>query len=474
MTDLGRYKRLIKLGAAAIILGIEIYAYWFMWIRYINNMIEFPYWRRGNWLILAVYACFLTFFMLTYGGLKIGYLKTGNLIYSNILAIIVVNVISYLQLALIDKLFHSPYYFVLLTLFDALVVSLWVLIFQMVYRSLFPPRALVIIYGDKGVYSIINKVHSRQDKYTIGGAIDIRRGTEVIKQKILRYQGVIIGDIASHERNEILKYCYEKNIRVYTMPKISDILIRSSQQLDLFDTPLLLSRNDEIQVEALVLKRIFDLVFGCFFLVLSLPLFLIFGIMIKLTDGGPVFYRQKRLTCGGKEFMILKFRTMRVDAERDGIARLSSKGDSRITPVGRFLRSTRLDELPQLLNIIWGDMSIVGPRPERPEIAAEYEKEIPEFKLRLKMKAGLTGYAQVYGKYSTTPYDKLKLDLTYIRYFSIWLDIKLLLKTPKILLIRESTEGIEEGDVTALQRDRKRLKQEVYGKTENLEETVKE
>ena len=168
------------------------------------------------------------------------------------------------------------------------------------------------------------------------------------------------------------------------------------------------------------------------------------ALSIYLTDRGPVFYKQTRLTKGGKEFQICKFRTMIQNAEEKSGARLASEHDDRILPVGHFLRRTRLDELPQLLNIWKGEMSLVGPRPERPELAAEIEKEIPEFCYRLKMKAGLTGYAQIYGKYNTTPYDKLKLDLTYIRNYSFLLDLKLILMTPKIMMLKESTEGIQE------------------------------
>ena len=156
------------------------------------------------------------------------------------------------------------------------------------------------------------------------------------------------------------------------------------------------------------------------------------------------------MTVGGKEFFVYKFRSMRVDAEKDGVARLASNGDNRITPVGNFIRKVRLDELPQLFNIIKGDMSIVGPRPERPEIARQYEAEMPEFQYRLRVKAGLTGYAQIFGKYNTTPYDKLKLDLYYIQNYSLMLDVKLMVQTVKILFMKESTEGIANGNITAI------------------------
>ena len=175
------------------------------------------------------------------------------------------------------------------------------------------------------------------------------------------------------------------------------------------------------------------------------------SIAIKAYDGGPVFYKQCRLTKDGKTFMVHKFRSMKVDAEKDGVARLSTGDkDDRVTPIGHFIRKVRLDELPQLLDILKGDMSIVGPRPERPEIAAQYEKELPEFALRLQAKAGLTGYAQVYGKYNTTPYDKLQMDLMYIAKPSFIEDLRIIFATIKILFMPESTEGISEGQTTAM------------------------
>ena len=198
------------------------------------------------------------------------------------------------------------------------------------------------------------------------------------------------------------------------------------------------------------MKRVIDIVVSLIAAIILSPVFLITAIAIKATDHGPVFYKQVRLTKDGKEFKILKFRSMRVDAEKDGVARLSTgENDSRITPVGKIIRACRVDELPQLFNILIGDLSIVGPRPERPEIASQYCEEMPEFALRLQAKAGLTGYAQVYGKYNTTPYDKLTMDLMYIAHPSIVEDLKIMLATVKILFLPESTEGIAEGQTTA-------------------------
>ena len=263
-----------------------------------------------------------------------------------------------------------------------------------------------------------------------------------ISDRMAEYDAVIIGDMPSHERNLILKYCYEVGVRSYSVPKISDVLLRSSDELNLFDTPLLLSRNIGLSIEQQWMKRVEDIIIACMMLILFSPIFLIAAIGIKCTDHGPVFYKQERLTKDGKHFMIYKFRTMVVDAEKLSGPVLATEKDPRILPVGRLLRATRMDELPQILNILRGEMSVVGPRPERPELSAEIEMKIPEFCYRLKVKAGLTGYAQVYGKYNTTSYDKLKLDLMYIRQYSLLLDMKLILMTPKIMLMKESTEGV--------------------------------
>lgn len=219
----------------------------------------------------------------------------------------------------------------------------------------------------------------------------------------------------------------------------------------MFHLPMLRLQRYAASPEYLFIKRALDIAFSTIALIVSSPVFVITAIAIKAVDGGPVFYRQRRLTKDGKLFDVLKFRSMRVDAEKDGVARLSTgEKDDRITPIGRIIRKCRIDELPQLICILSGDMSIVGPRPERPEIAMEYEKELPEFALRLQAKAGLTGYAQVYGKYNTTPYDKLQMDLMYIAHPSIIEDFKIVFATVKILFMPESTEGIEEGQTTAM------------------------
>lgn len=443
MKKFEKYKRLIKVIFSVVLIAILAGIYGMIWIGWYNKIIWAPFFRRGNWMMIFIYAILLIFFMNTYGGFKVGFLKKGNLIYSQILAVLFTNIVTYFQITVQDKRFTTPVPLGVNIALSVVAILVWTLIFQWIYGLIFPPRRMLLISGDYSDYHLLEKMNAREDKYIISQIINYKEGMEKLIPQIDQYDGIIVGDMPSHERNLIIKYCYAKQIRTYSVPKISDILLRSSVDLNLFDSPLLLSRNTGLAIEQMFCKRLIDVVFSLLGLVISAPFFLLIAISIKLTDRGPVFYKQTRLTKDGKTFEIYKFRTMIQNAEKYSGAVLASEHDPRILLVGRLLRATRLDELPQIFNILKGEMSIVGPRPERPELAAEIEKEIPEFSYRLKVKAGLTGYAQVYGKYNTTSYDKLKLDLTYIRNYSIFLDLKLIFMTPKIMLLKESTEGVK-------------------------------
>ena len=441
-----QYKRVVKFLGSVVIVLLELILYYYVWMNYYNRNMTIAFWRRGNWLIIGEYLVLLLLLHRTYGGLKVGIYKYWNLVYSHMISLIGVNAFSYVQVVLFDKKMHNPTALIILTIVDFLVVMVWALAFKKVYAFLFPRKQLLLVYGDKSMFHLMGRIDSREDKYEIAKTISIDEGLGTIIGQAGEYDGVIIGDIPSEKRNELMKRCYAGNIRSYTVPKISDILLRTSVELNIFDSPLYLSRNIEgLPWDQQVLKRIEDVLVSGLMLLITSPFFLIIAFLIKCTDHGPVFYTQTRLTLNGKEFPIYKFRTMVVDAEKKSGPVKAGDKDPRILPVGHFLRATRLDELPQLLNILKGDMSLVGPRPERPELASIITKNIPEFEYRLKVKAGLTGYAQIYGKYCTTSYDKLKLDLTYIRNYSIWMDLKLILMTPKVLFMKESTEGFEEG-----------------------------
>lgn len=457
LKDYGQYKRIIKFISSFIIVAVQVLIYYYVWMYYNTEVVRYPFFRRGNWLMAALYGVLLMFFLRMYGGFKISYLRKGNLIYSQILSAVIVNIITYLQIALLDKKFQNPMVFVAMTAADVVVIVIWAYVFQYVYSRMFPRKKMLLVYGERPAFHLMDKINSREDKYELAGAIPYTCGVEKIVKMMKDYDAMIIGDMPAHERNLLMKLCFGEGIRTYTVPKISDILLRSSSELNIFDSPLYLSRNDSLLIEQRIMKRFVDVAFSVFGLMISSPLFLIFAVAIKMTDGGPVFYKQERLTIGGRHFWIYKFRTMIQDAEKKSGPRLAGEKDDRILPVGHILRRTRLDELPQLINILKGEMSLVGPRPERPELAAEITRDIPEFEYRLKVKAGLTGYAQIYGKYNTTPYDKLKLDLTYIRNYSMLLDLRLMLMTPKIMLMKESTEGIAEGEESMVSNEELRL-----------------
>ena len=454
-TNREQYRRLVRSIAVFVILVMESFVFRYVWNNYYSKGLWLePFYAKGNIFIVVVYAVFMLFFMSIYGGFKLGYIKRGNLIYSQALSGLCANAVIYLQIVLLYRRLPDIRPLLVMTVTDIVIITVCSSAFDRLFTHIFPPREMLLIYDEYPVDLLWGKVESRKDKFIIKEQISVKETIDVIHNKIMEYiqGGVLLGDIHAADRNQILKFCYEHSIRVYLTPKISDIIVRNAEALHLFDTPLLLCRNYGLNIGQRIMKRTLDLIAGILLLIVSSPFMLITAIAIKAYDKGPVLFKQKRLTIGGKEFYVYKFRSMIVNAEKDGVARLATSGDKRITPVGKIIRATRLDELPQLFNIIKGDMSLVGPRPERPEIAKEYEKEIPEFAFRLKVKAGLTGYAQIYGKYNTTAYDKLKLDLMYIESYSFISDLKLILSTLKIMFMKESTEGIDEKQTIAIHK----------------------
>jgi exopolysaccharide biosynthesis polyprenyl glycosylphosphotransferase len=451
------YKRLIIFILAAGLILAQAVIFYYVWYHFYRALIFKPFWRKGNWVLVGIYALMYGLFCQMYGGLKVGYLKRVDVFYSLALATICTNFVEYFQITLINRWFLSPWPLVRMTVVQLLVDVAWIFASRYIYSRIYHARKLLVIYGDRQPGDMIQKMNSRRDKYQISGIVHISVGEEEIHRQMREYDGVIIWDLPSQIRNQYLKYCFRHSIRCYLSPKISDIILTGSERIHLFDTPLLVSRNMGLAWDQRVAKRALDILVSGLGLIVTSPLFLLISVLVKAYDHGPVFYTQDRLTLDGREFKICKFRSMCVDSEKQG-ARLASKHDDRITLIGRVLRNLHLDELPQLFNVFRGDMSLVGPRPERALIAKEYEKEIPEFSYRLKVKAGLTGYAQVYGKYNTTPYDKLKLDLYYIENYSFFLDIKLILMTIKIFFQKEVSEGVDDKQANALKdsvRDKK-------------------
>lgn len=448
-----QYKHLLNLAANCIMLALEAVMFGYLWYEIYYPMLEKANrpWHRGNWAVIGIYMLILYFFTRTFGGYRIGYLRITDICLSQILSIFCANVIGYLQVCLVANDYMPAHPMLMLTGTELLVILPGVYLVRFIYTRLYPPRKMIVIYGEHSPQELIDKINARKDKYNVCATASVYLGYEELYLRILEYEAVVLCDLPTSMRNPILKFCFDQNKRTYITPKISDIILTGTEQIHLFDSPLMLSRNRGLPIEQRFVKRAMDIVLSLIAIVISSPVLLLIGLSIKLYDRGPVFYTQERLTRDGEVFRIIKFRSMRMDSEREG-AQLARKDDDRITPVGRIIRRTHFDELPQIFNILKGEMSFVGPRPEREIIAKEYETVIPEFSFRLKVKAGLTGYAQIYGKYNTTPYDKLKLDLTYIENYSFWLDIKLMLMTFKIIFQKENTEGIDKKQKTAIRR----------------------
>ena len=437
-------------SSVIVLFGLLTAAFAWMWYSYYSIEIVMPFYRRGNWAMIGIYSILVWLYFKTFGGIASGYLKRTDMFLSQIVSVVAVNVTAYLVVSLVGRRFMPLAPDIVLTFADLGIISLWTLVSSKVLFMLCPPRKLVIVHGDSRAADLVLKMSSRVDKYMICEAVSISEGEKLIREIILTYEGVIFCGVPEDMRDSLLCFCYENSLTAYISPDVSDILIRGAEDIRLFDTPLILCRGFGITPEKLFLKRCFDIVFSAVMLVVLSPVMLIAALAVLICDGAPVIYKQKRLTRDGKIFDVYKFRSMVRDAEKNGIPQLSAGNDSRVTSVGRILRKFRIDELPQLVNILKGDMSVVGPRPERPELAAEYEKEMPQFRYRLKVKAGLTGYAQVTGRYDTSPADKLKMDLMYIENYSFLMDLRMILMTVKAVIFPagSSTGSPEDSDKT--------------------------
>lgn len=423
-----------------LVLTLLYYAVW----RYGYQDVNFPqYLGFGKYVLMGIYGILTAILFNSYESFQFGYMRLTEIVLSQWLSLLIVNFITYFQLSLIANVLIPVWQMLVLLVLQAIVAVLLPYIYSAIYHRLYSAHKMAMIYGSNSAVALKLKMESRPDKYRIQKLVSCELEFDEIIAQIKGFDSVILNDIPAQIRNDILKYCYENRVRTYVTPKISDIVVRGATPICLFDTPLLLVRGAGLTFVQRLLKRTMDIVLSLLAMIVALPIMLIIAVAIKLDDGGPVFYKQDRVTIDGKVFSILKFRSMIVNAEREGKSQPATDNDPRITRVGKFIRATRIDELPQILNILKGDMSVVGPRPERVEHVEEYSKEIPEFKYRLKVKGGLTGYAQIYGKYNTSAYDKLRLDLMYIENYSVLLDIKLILMTLRILFMKESTEGFD-------------------------------
>ena len=428
--------------------------YYFLWYFAYDVPTMHNFSGNGKWLLMGIYA-FLTLILFLYcDSFKFGHLKLTDIVISQWISILIINCVTYFQLCLIANTMLNIVPILILTGIDIVISFVLPYIFTVIYHQFSVPKKMVMIYGSENAVTLESKMNTRNDKYKIIKKISCDEFSyrEIIRE-IGKYDAVVINDVDAKIRNDLLKYCYKNSIRTYLVPKLSDIIYSGGEEITLFDTPLKLVKGRGLSPAQRFVKRAFDLILSGIAAIPTLIITLFVTIAIKAEDRGPVFYRQKRVTKDGKTFDILKFRSMIVDAESDGKPHPVTDNDDRITKVGKVIRAMRIDELPQIFNILKGDMSIVGPRPERVEHCEKYGAEIPEFEFRNKVKGGLTGFAQIYGKYNTSALDKLRLDLMYIENYSLILDIKLILMTIRIMFKKESTEGFVEVPTSTITSD---------------------
>ena len=424
---------------------------YYVWINFYNPYLPTPFYKLGNYFLFALLLLIYVSFVKVYGGFMVGTATVPDLIFSQIIAICFLEGISYIVFSLLSYRLVSIWPFILIILAFSSFAAIWVIVIDFIYFKLHAPKKTIVVFNNVDSYLSLKGIRSMDKRFRVIRTVNSEKTTlEELFDYMKNLDAVFLCGVPSDYRNEVVKHCIATGKVAYVKPKISDTIIRGGRTIQLMNIPVYRCKRSDASLIYTFIKRVGDIVISAVGLVVLSPVILITAICIKSEDGGPVFYKQKRLTLNGKEFDVIKFRSMRVDAEKDGKARLAAEDDDRITKVGKIIRKCRIDEIPQILNILSGSMSIVGPRPERPEIMEEYKDSLPEFALRLQVKAGLTGYAQVYGKYNTPPYDKVQMDLMYVANQSLFEDFRLILMTIKIMLTPSSTEGISKDQTTAL------------------------
>lgn len=431
-------------------LAVITWIFFHVWSISYSKAIASAFYIKGELFVADLFAFLYLNLIRAYDGFQVPISRISELVYSQALAILISNIAMYVVTFLLNKGFPKVLPFVGIMVLQLLFALIWCVLIKRWYYRTHSAKHSILIYDYPTNLDLYLKEGTESRVFSIDRKINVSEYYDD-PAMIETYDTVFMAGVSSHDRNIVLKHCVDRNIPVYLVPRIGDVLMYSSREVHMLHLPIMAINGYSPTWEYLTMKRLIDIVMSLFLIILLSPVFLITAAVIRSYDGGPVLYKQTRLTQNGKRFSMIKFRSMVENAEdRSGAVLSSGESDDRITRPGRVIRRFRIDELPQLFNILKGDMTIVGPRPERPEIAEEYEKILPEFRLRLKAKAGLTGYAQVYGKYNTTPYDKLQMDLLYLSHPNIVQDIRIIFATVKTILKHDSTEGVETGQTTAM------------------------
>lgn len=455
-------KKLMRHKADFVIAGIKAVVYLGLFVLFFS-MMSINNWplrnvSRTTAITLVTYVAMSCVMHSVYGGCDIGRKKSKPVISSMILATLGVDLITYLELQIMNVnadnnqtlvLFGADFpYLILCIVLQCMLIIAGVRIGNATFFRYHPPRSCLLITRTIEERNVLIRKISR---YRLQWRVErsVLFDDPDLQRHISRSEVVFLGTLPPAVQMNILHTCYDMKRDVISKAQLEDIMLSTSRQIIVDDAPFLAMEFHKITLGQRIAKRLIDIVFSSLVLLVFSPLFLIITVCILLEDGKPVIFRQKRLTIDGREFSICKFRTMTAKASQKKHQRSASANDARITRTGKWLRRFRIDELPQFWNILRGDMTIVGPRPEMLDNIRQYKMELPAFAYREKMKAGLTGYAQIEGRYNTTPEDKVMLDLMYIESFSVWQDIKLIFRTLTVFFKSDSTQGFEPAPVTS-------------------------
>ena len=383
-----------------------------------------------------------------YGKYDIGQRKSKPIILSLSLSIVITDIITFMMMVIMNTNNTTdnslyPYFGVdILWLLLAIVIQIALItVFAYAGNAIYfsftdPEKCLLIVEKGGSLPNFMQGVERYKKQYCVEKTLAV--GDPSLKEEIDLADTVFIGDLQEADLDELLLYCYSRRKNVYRIMDIHGVMTRFSEVVVMHDEAMLASRVNGMTMGQRILKRLGDIFISAIGLVLSSPALLIAAIAIKAEDRGSVIFKQNRVTIHGRIFNIYKLRTMKEHSDQS----MTVAGDSRVTKVGRVLRKFRIDEIPQFVNVLKGEMSLVGPRAEMLEHEYLYSEELPEFVYRHRMKAGLTGYAQIHGRYNTTPRDKLMMDLVYIESFSIWNDLRILFQTLQVFFTADdSTQG---------------------------------
>ena len=425
-----RFKKLFLMIMTAILIVLWTSTFTYAWFHCYNfkNVIGRRYFFWGYITLLALYAALNLLVGKVFSAFHVIHQQWIEVVLSHGYTVLLVNIATYLELALIGRWTFMKHVKPMLAVLavNFILGLLWSALVRFLYANIYPAHEILLIYGKDSTLYLEQELKKQNEHYHLKTKLPLDAGRENIIREINRHESVMLGDIPTEDREYYIKYCYENKKRCYCQTTLSDILLMSSERVSLSDMTLQLFRNCGLTVEQRIVKRLFDICFSLIIMLIFSWLYLLIAIYIKIIDGGPILSCQECLTRNGKHFRQYKFRTTPV-------------GSTEINPTkwirgGHFLMSSHLDELPQFFNVFRGEMSVVGPYPERIQMAEKYEKKHPEFTYRLSVKAGLTGYAKVHGKYSSSKKNQLKMDFYYIQNYSFALDLSILAATLKVLL----------------------------------------